>query len=778
MKTFRLIRVAAVCVLATAGSALAQSPPLTGLQLWLKADAITGLANGTKVASWPDSIGSNPAVNANPANQPTYVTSAINGKPAVLFLDASPGTWLSSVLPLNANGNDVTTLVVFRLNSSPTPLQQRDHILQPIGANGVTWLWVMPSTLPGGTNLDLTGDIGGVPTLYAHRQYVRDTWTIVSQVENNTAKTFNLYRDGVMEGGLTYATTSAASSGWVLGINKALNNQGLNGYIAEVLIYAGALSETDRRSAEQYLATKYNLPLRQTLLADTFNTANTFNLDDNLASRQTGTLGPIANIPASYSSQATLNDSLSITTNTLQLYSDDTGALNNEFYSPNLNVLNYEVNGSFRLTCDVVTTSPNLVGGQIWGGITVRGSGTLQCPGSLSGLSLLLWQLGGYQVFEGVNLLTYASTIGANTYRVCIDVVNNVASCTINGMPVAMAPGQNTYTLANSDVTTANYVSLSALSPSSAVPAYVTFDNLVVSVLPEPVLPSTTILSDNYNVPDTSDLNASLPSRQSGVVATAAYSLGNDGHGATEAIVGNQVQLNNADNTNSFVSFWPGVDFLPYERYSSFDIKCKITPSATSGDPWAAIKIREPNPSSTFVAAGDGFGILIRQDGRWSAFQGSANIFNGTVATAATYAFDLEVRNNRLKATVNGVPIFTQNMPATSSPNYVTLMSYATDLLGVGPTGVSATFDDFEFDALGAPVLAPAPILQNPAFAGGTASFQFSTVSGVVYVVEYKNDLSAPAWSFLRNVLGTGGTVTVSDSPGISHRFYRVRIVE
>lgn len=57
---------------------------LSGLALWLKADAITGLADGEGVATWPDSSGNGwDATQATEANQPTYQTNEQNGLPGV-----------------------------------------------------------------------------------------------------------------------------------------------------------------------------------------------------------------------------------------------------------------------------------------------------------------------------------------------------------------------------------------------------------------------------------------------------------------------------------------------------------------------------------------------------------------------------------------------------------------------------------------------------------------------------------------------------------------------
>lgn len=58
---------------------------VTGLQLWLKADAL-GLADAAAVSSWTDSsVNARHAVQATGSKQPAYKTSILNGKAVVRF---------------------------------------------------------------------------------------------------------------------------------------------------------------------------------------------------------------------------------------------------------------------------------------------------------------------------------------------------------------------------------------------------------------------------------------------------------------------------------------------------------------------------------------------------------------------------------------------------------------------------------------------------------------------------------------------------------------------
>ncbi len=71
----------------------------------------------------------------------------------------------------------------------------------------------------------------------------------------------------------------------------------------------------------------------------------------------------------------------------------------------------------------------------------------------------------------------------------------------------------------------------------------------------------------------------------------------------------------------------------------------------------------------------------------------------------------------------------------------------------------------------------PAPGLSAPAFQPGMFSFQFATVPGHNYVIEFKTTLDDPLWQMLEIVAGDGTVQTVSDPFATdTQRFYRVRV--
>jgi alpha-tubulin suppressor-like RCC1 family protein len=70
----------------------------------------------------------------------------------------------------------------------------------------------------------------------------------------------------------------------------------------------------------------------------------------------------------------------------------------------------------------------------------------------------------------------------------------------------------------------------------------------------------------------------------------------------------------------------------------------------------------------------------------------------------------------------------------------------------------------------------PQPVLLSPGTMTNGFRFSFLSIAGVIYVVEYKHNLSAGAWTELERRFGVGGVEIVTDtSANSAMRFYRVR---
>jgi hypothetical protein len=225
------------------------------LAVWFKADALTNLNNGAAVAVWPDLTGNGfNAMQPLSANQPTFVTSAINGLPVVRF-SATNSTCLWFYRPVQ---DDFTMIFVF---------QSRQ------GVSTGTDFWSGAGLVNGevvgtvgdfGTSLNASGQIlagTGNPdtTVHSSSGFNNGLPHVVTFKRIKSAGTIALYVDGTLVGAGTGGTQSLTSPNQLmLGAQQTLNNF-LNGDLAEVQIYNAVLSDTDRLAQERALKCKYNL---------------------------------------------------------------------------------------------------------------------------------------------------------------------------------------------------------------------------------------------------------------------------------------------------------------------------------------------------------------------------------------------------------------------------------------------------------------------------------------------------------------------------------------
>jgi hypothetical protein len=231
------------------------------LALWLKADAITGLANNASVGTWYDSSGwGNNAQNSS--HQPTYITNAVNGLPVVWF-NATNSQYLSLTHFLGGM-TGAEAFVVLKVTTA-TPSDQRG-------------LWQFGNGTYGG----LPGPLGYPKT----DGTIGDTFCV-----NTTGLSTRVYNLGVPEQPLTqyhiYQASSQSNSwsAWINGVlqfvtnNNAFttttspligrsdwgNGQGFNGSayldgdLAEMIVFNRALASGERDAINGYLNLKYGL---------------------------------------------------------------------------------------------------------------------------------------------------------------------------------------------------------------------------------------------------------------------------------------------------------------------------------------------------------------------------------------------------------------------------------------------------------------------------------------------------------------------------------------
>lgn len=210
---------------------------ISGLVLWLDAARGVGLGAGSNVATWADQAGVQAAPNQGTgANQPTIVTSAINGRPAVAFTGAQ---FFAHALVL------------------PPPFT----IVAVAFTNAVDAAFHGIGTFSGG--------VGGA-ALFARSGTVQQ-WGIYANAEADSGQSLTTFKKVVAVGrayndidlrtngaSVTVSTgVSAFVAASVIGCLQGGGVQCLEGSIAELLCYSRALTVAECQKVESYLAGKY-----------------------------------------------------------------------------------------------------------------------------------------------------------------------------------------------------------------------------------------------------------------------------------------------------------------------------------------------------------------------------------------------------------------------------------------------------------------------------------------------------------------------------------------
>ncbi len=202
-----------------------------GLDLWLRADLLTGLADGDPVAVWPDASGhGHDATQGTAAKRPRYETNRVNGLPAVFF-DAVDDGLATPVDP----PRDVTIFVVYASRA---------------GATG--------AVLNGGFAFFL----GPYVNYYRNYTYGYATgphvtagrWLVHTLRQSSSLD--ELFVDGAFQ-----ASTTRTADPYTLGIaRQGTYGKILDGWIAEIVVYGRALTDEERGDVEEWLKARYGLP--------------------------------------------------------------------------------------------------------------------------------------------------------------------------------------------------------------------------------------------------------------------------------------------------------------------------------------------------------------------------------------------------------------------------------------------------------------------------------------------------------------------------------------
>lgn len=237
---------------------------ISGLQLWLKADAITGLADLDPVTQWDDSSGlANHATQASGLIQPVYRTNIVNGLPVVRFDGAGDRLGLTTAgfkaITNNAAGISVFSYVDLTAvaNTSRQILGISDGVVGntprlKFGQRATgTGVWAISGRrLDADTQQNLLGS--------ATQTGFQPITAIIDWANSNA----DLYRDVASEVSTTAwfvdGNTSATDA---LNCHVGAKDDGTGetwlGDIAELFVYNRAVSSNEQTQLENYLLLKY-----------------------------------------------------------------------------------------------------------------------------------------------------------------------------------------------------------------------------------------------------------------------------------------------------------------------------------------------------------------------------------------------------------------------------------------------------------------------------------------------------------------------------------------
>jgi len=219
---------------------------IAGLQLWLKADAIIGLTNTAAIGTWPDISGlNNDATQSDTNFQPIYVTSGVNGYPAVRFGfgGTSNAFFLPTTLLNGSTGAEAFVVLKVATNALSAP-----RSLWDMGGNAYEYYPFTDGTIQ--ENFGINSQINfnlGVP-LQPLTQY--HVYQVTAQTND-----WGAWIDGQL---LHHTTVNDYnfSATPMLGEFSAFSTF-FDGDIAEVLIFSRPLTTFERTTVNEYLNGKY-----------------------------------------------------------------------------------------------------------------------------------------------------------------------------------------------------------------------------------------------------------------------------------------------------------------------------------------------------------------------------------------------------------------------------------------------------------------------------------------------------------------------------------------
>jgi hypothetical protein len=213
---------------------------LSGLSLWLKADAGVTLA-GSNVTAWADQSANGFIFTIDIQNEPIYLPSFINGKPAIEFIvDDNAG--------LSNTSFGLTGFTFFSVTKQkPT---NTGRIFSSYFGNVLIGTWGNYSNrfYGGGSNGWLAE---GTQT---------STDFLITTAFSDADTSFGFYQNGILQSnGNSNSTVILNGISIGGGIWNGGNIEASDSYVCEIVIYNRTLSSIERQQVEVYLNQKYQI---------------------------------------------------------------------------------------------------------------------------------------------------------------------------------------------------------------------------------------------------------------------------------------------------------------------------------------------------------------------------------------------------------------------------------------------------------------------------------------------------------------------------------------
>jgi hypothetical protein len=241
-------------IVASSGGVPFSPTDLSGLSLWLKADAGVTLS-GPNVTGWADQSGNGNNASANSGQEPTFASSFSNSKPAIEFngttqvmqiADANSLDFLttSSFIVIKYLGQGTgNNIVYFKNANAGSPADPAMYGL--IGSNGEE-------------RVSFSFNVGGWSDYETSISINNSIPKILSMTSNGTSQ--NIYSNGTISNNFSIIGDIATSTGTLQigGYNQSFDAaEYFYGRIAEIIMYNRAVTGTERQQVETYLNAKY-----------------------------------------------------------------------------------------------------------------------------------------------------------------------------------------------------------------------------------------------------------------------------------------------------------------------------------------------------------------------------------------------------------------------------------------------------------------------------------------------------------------------------------------